>query len=174
MRELTAKVCILGDFAVGKTSTIERFVNNHFSDKYLTTIGVKVDTKDIFLSGDVTLKLVLWDVAGTDRFGDVEFAYLRGASGFIFVADGTRAETVETVRNLKGQSDERYGGVPDVLLINKSDLADDWEVSNDLQESMREHFPDLFVTSAKAGNNVDAAIERLGSLIAERDFSLRS
>ena len=49
MTTITSKVCIVGDFAVGKTSVVERFVTNQFSDKYLTTVGVKIDTKEIDL-----------------------------------------------------------------------------------------------------------------------------
>ncbi len=173
MRELSAKICILGDFAVGKTSTAERFVNNQFSEKYLTTIGVKVDTKDVTLGGGATLKLVLWDVAGTSRFGEIEFAYLRGASGYLFVADGTRAETVKAARNLKAQSEERYGPLPGVFLLNKADLDYAWEVSDDVQKALQEDFSAVFVTSARTGENVEAAVEQLARDIAERDFSLK-
>ena len=171
MSGFRTKICILGDFAVGKTSTAERFVNNQFSDKYLTTIGVKVDTKDLQLDNDLTLKMVLWDVAGTDRFGEIEFSYLRGASGYIFVADGTRSDTVAAVRQLRRQSEERYGPLPCVLLLNKSDLAQDWEISSQQEQELREDFADLFVTSAKTGNNVEAAMTRLGQAIAAREFS---
>lgn len=170
MNRFSAKVCILGDFAVGKTSTVERFVNNQFSDKYLTTIGVKIDTKEVSLAEDVSLKLVLWDVAGTDRFGPVEFNYLRGASGYIFVADGTRSLTIAAVRTLQEQSVERYGELPCVFLLNKSDLSREWEVSDEHLQQLREEFAELFVTSAKTGDNVAAAIDRLGEMIAERDF----
>ena len=170
MNQFSAKVCILGDFAVGKTSTIERFVNNQFSEKYLTTIGVKVDTQEIALPDGGALKLVLWDVAGTDHFGAVEFAYLRGASGYIFVADGTRAETITTARDLKTQSDERYGTLPGIFLLNKSDLESEWEISNEQEDALRDEFPDFFVTSAKTGDNVAVAIERLAHRVAERDF----
>lgn len=173
MRELAAKVCLLGEFAVGKTSTVERFVNNQFSEKYLTTIGVKVDTRNILLPGNVNLKLVLWDVAGTNRFGDIEFAYLRGASGLLFVADGTRADTADTALDLKRQCDERYPDTPTVMLLNKSDLTDMWEISPEMERSLQNDFGDLFITSAKNGDNVDDAIQRLGMLIAERDFSLQ-
>lgn len=170
MNQFSAKVCILGDFAVGKTSTVERFVNNQFSEKYLTTIGVKIDTKEVSLSDDVTLKLVLWDVAGTDRFGPVEFNYLRGASGYIFVADGTRSRTIAAARTLKEQSFDRYGALPSVFLLNKSDLAREWEVSDEHQRQLSEEFTNLFLTSAKTGDNVAAALDRLGEMIAERDF----
>lgn len=172
MSGFSTKICILGDFAVGKTSTAERFVNNQFSDKYLTTIGVKVDTKDVQLTDDVTLKMVLWDVAGTDRFGEIEFSYLRGASGYIFVADGTRSDTVETVRALRQQSEDRYGLLPCVLLLNKSDLTTDWDISAEQEQALRDDFAEIFVTSAKTGNNVEAAVTRLGQAIAVREFSL--
>lgn len=170
MTEFSSKICILGDFAVGKTSTVERFVNNHFSDKYLTTIGVKIDTKEIALPDDVNLKLIIWDMAGTDRFGEIEFAYLRGASGYILVADGTRAATVPVVLDLKKQAEERYGELPFVFLLNKSDLKHAWEISDEQQKTLREAWSDVFVTSAKTGDEVAEAITSLGRMIAERDF----
>ena len=83
MTALTKKVCIIGDFAVGKTSTVARCVHNVFSDKYLTTVGVKIDTKEVVLEdSEKTVKMIIWDIAGTDRFSAVEFSYLRGSSGY--------------------------------------------------------------------------------------------
>ena len=170
MPAFTTKVCILGDFAVGKTSTVERFVNNQFSDKYLTTIGVKVDTKQLDLRDDMALKLVLWDVAGSDRFGALELSYLRGASGHLLVADGTRAETIDSARQLKQQAIDRYGEVPFVFLLNKSDLKSDWDVSEQTQAELEAEMDRVFITSAKTGDNVARAIEQLGELIAAREF----
>ncbi|MEM6514089.1 MAG: Rab family GTPase [Pseudomonadota bacterium] len=172
MRAVSAKVCILGDFAVGKTSTVERVVNNQFSDKYLTTIGVKVDTKEIELMGELALKLVLWDVAGSDRFGPIEFNYLRGASGFVFAGDGTRPATLDTARDLKQQCDDKFGPIPSVLLVNKSDLVDDWEVSDEIIATLEQVFDGVYVTSAKTGDNVDDAITWLGRQVAQREFSV--
>ena len=172
MRAVSAKICILGDFAVGKTSTVERVVNNQFSDKYLTTIGVKVDTKEIELLGDLTLKLVLWDVAGSDRFGPIEFNYLRGASGFVFAGDGTRAATLDTARDLKQQCDEKFGEIPSIMLVNKSDLSDDWEATDELVAALEQTFDAVYVTSAKTGQNVDEAITWLGRHVAQREFSI--
>jgi small GTP-binding protein len=171
MTQVSSKVCILGDFAVGKTSTVERFVNSQFSDKYLTTIGVKVDTREVPLSAGLTLKLVLWDVAGSDRFSDIEFAYLRGASGYIFVADGTRAHSVATALELKRQAEDRYGKLPCVFLLNKSDLTHAWEISDQREQALRADCPELFTTSAKTGANVAAAIEKLAHMVAAREFS---
>ena len=171
MTQVSCKICILGDFAVGKTSTVERFVNNQFSEKYLTTIGVKVDTKEVALSDGLALKLVVWDVAGTHTFGDVEFAYLRGASGHILVADGTRSDSVITALELRKQVEDRYGELPFVFLVNKSDLTEAWEVSAEQEQALRKECSDVFITSAKTGEHVAEAIERLSQMIAEREFS---
>lgn len=170
MNTVTSKVCVVGDFAVGKTSTVERFVNNHFSEKYLTTVGVKIDTKEVALpEHGVTQKMVLWDVAGKEIFGDIEMAYLRGASGYIFVADGTRSATIYVAKNLRKEIEARYGPRPFVLLLNKSDLKSAWEVSDALLEELRSENDHVFVTSAKTGDDVEEALTTLATLITDSD-----
>ncbi|MFN6951418.1 MAG: Rab family GTPase, partial [Albidovulum sp.] len=82
------KICLLGAFAVGKTSLVARFVRSTFSDKYLTTVGVKIDRKDLDLPG-TPVTLMLWDLAGEDEFNTVQMSYLRGSAGLLIVADGT-------------------------------------------------------------------------------------
>ena len=171
MTQITSKVCIVGDFAVGKTSLVERFVNNQFSEKYLTTVGVKIDTKEVALPAHgITLKLVIWDVAGTDRLGATEYAYLRGAAGYLFVADGTRPATLRAVQALHDQLEEQYGQRANVLLINKNDLSGLWSVSSERIESLAAAFDDHYQTSAKTGENVEDAMIRLAERIAEREL----
>lgn len=165
MDVLTRKICIIGDFAVGKTSTIARFVNNVFSDKYLTTVGVKIDTRVLTTTANTQLKMVIWDIAGTDRFSAVEFSYLRGASGYLVVADGTRAHTVDVAEQLVAEARERYGEVPLVYLVNKSDLQNEWDVSDDRLASLRDAGSPVFVTSAKSGDNVDQALHCLAEAL---------
>ncbi|MBT8083610.1 MAG: GTP-binding protein [Woeseia sp.] len=172
MTAITAKVCVIGDFAVGKTSTIERFVTNQFSEKYLTTVGVKIDTKEVLLAAmGVNLKLVIWDVAGTERFGALEFSYLRGAAGYILVADGTRSPTVRAALNLRDQAAERYGDLPFVFLMNKSDLRSSWDVDERKLSEVREVGQDVYETSAKTGEEVENAILRLAERIVRRELS---
>lgn len=165
MTMTTRKVCIIGDFAVGKTSTVARFVHNVFSEKYLTTVGVKIDTKELELDDGDSVKLVIWDIAGTDRFSAVEFSYLRGASGYLLVIDGTRRHTVEVARRLQSEAKERYGDLPFVTLVNKADLADEWEVTDDDVEALRESGHRVFRTSARSGDQVLEAITTLARLI---------
>lgn len=171
MTDVTSKVCVVGDFAVGKTSVIERFVTNQFSDKYLSTVGVKIDTKEIdFPALGVKHKLVIWDVAGSDVFGHTEFAYLRGARGYIYVADGTRPATLHVVEYLRGQIAEKYGPAPSALLVNKRDLVKDWHVSDQRFAALGAEFDFAYKTSAKTGDDVDKAITRLAERIIDSDM----
>src|SRR4026209_2201357 len=92
---LQKKICMLGGFGVGKTSLVSRFVTSIFSDTYLTTIGVKIDKKTFAVDAH-EMTLMLWDIYGQDEFQTVRDSYLRGASGYLLVADGTRYATPET------------------------------------------------------------------------------
>ena len=82
------KVCMLGAFSVGKTSLVKRFVQSIFSETYLTTVGVKIDKKNVELS-DRIVTLILWDLAGEDDIASLRMSYLRGSAGYVLVADGT-------------------------------------------------------------------------------------
>ena len=171
MTQVTSKVCVVGDFAVGKTSVVERFVTNQFSEKYLSTVGVKIDTKEIdFPALGVAHKLVIWDVAGSDEFGHTEFAYLRGASGYIYVADGTRPTTLAVIEHLHSQITGQYGQAPFVLLVNKRDLSHDWSVSDEYLEALTRAYGNVYLTSAKTGDDVEEAITRLAELIIDNDI----
>ena len=158
------KVCMVGDFGVGKTSSVERFVSNVFSDKYLTTIGVKVDTK-IIKTDNSEIKLVIWDIAGRNRFGNIEFTYLRGSASYLLVVDGTRKSTLTTALELRDSIEDRYGQIPYVMLINKSDLQDEWEVTDaDIAELKCQDIT-VYISSAKSGDNIEQAFIDLSQLL---------
>jgi small GTP-binding protein len=154
------KICMLGATGVGKTSLVSRFVSSLFSDTYLTTIGVKVDKKTVALDGtDVTL--MLWDIYGQDEFQTVRASYLRGASGYLLVADGTRQLTLDTARALQKTAEDVVGKVPFVLVLNKADLADDWRVDDRALWRLAEDGWPVVKTSAKTGAGVDEAFLQL-------------
>lgn len=154
------KVCMLGATGVGKTSLVSRFVTSLFSEKYLTTIGVKVDKKVVAVGGtDVTL--LLWDIYGQDEFQTVRTSYLRGASGYLLVADGTRQLTLETARELQKTAEGVIGAVPFILVLNKMDLADEWRVDDRALWRLAEDGWSIIRTSAKSGAGVDDAFLKL-------------
>lgn len=150
---ITKKVCMVGVFGTGKTSLVQRFVHTKFSDRYHSTVGVKLDRKVVAVDGtDITL--VLWDLAGRDGHEDVNGSYLRGAHGMIYVGDGTRQETVDQLGDLRRHAMESAGEVPSVTALNKSDLVDAWTVSP-ADEAALAAQGGLFRTSAKSGVGVE-------------------
>jgi small GTP-binding protein len=157
--ESACKVCLLGDFGVGKTSLVARFVRNTFSDKYLTTVGVKVDSREIATAAGLR-KLVVWDIAGKSALDTVSQTYIRGASGLILVADGTREPTLRAALYLQMQARTTLGEVPAVLLVNKLDRIDEWEIKPATIAELRKTLP-VFETSARSGDGVEAAFAAL-------------
>ncbi len=158
---LRKKICMLGAFAVGKTSLVARCVHSVFSEKYHTTVGVKVDTKPMVVGGQ-DLNLVLWDIAGEDEFHQVRMSYLRGASGYLLVVDGTRPTTLDTAVGLQHRVAEAVGDVPFVVMLNKVDMEASWAV--DEGAIATQGWP-LIKTSAKTGAGVEEAFVRLAQMI---------
>lgn len=157
----TRKICILGDFAVGKTSLVARFVHHRFSRKYLTTIGVKVDVKEVALPDGMVCKLAVWDVAGTDTPTSLFLRYLRGSSGYLLVADGTRAETLDRALQLREAVESHLGVLPFIGLINKGDLVGQQEIDEARLASLRDANECWLKSSALNGNNVEQAFKLL-------------
>ncbi len=154
------KICLLGAFAVGKTSLVSRFVKSIYSDQYLTTVGVKVDKKTVQL-GDQQVNLILWDLAGEDEFQKVRMDYLRGAAGYLLVADGTRRSTLDTARMLEQRVTKDIGPLPFVLLLNKADLVNEWDVDEQAMKEILASGWDTFKSSAKTGEGVEEAFQLL-------------
>jgi len=166
---LSKKVCILGDFAVGKTSLVRRFVYDRFDDKYISTIGVKVSRKTVMVarpSEMIELTLLLWDLAGSEEFNQVRASYMRGAAGALLVADLTRPETIPSLRTYVGHLTQINPGVRMVLAANKHDLVT--ESAPTLSEAAalaQEMDVPIYLTSAKLGDDVETAFRQLGQLL---------
>ncbi|MBS0151491.1 MAG: GTP-binding protein [Nitrospira sp.] len=158
------KVCMLGGFAVGKTSLIRRFVTNVFSEGYHTTIGVTVEKKIVKVDHQ-ELMLVLWDLYGEDEFQHVRESYLRGSSGYILVIDGTRKATLDTARVLQQTVVRTLGPLPFVAIVNKSDLRSEWEIDQPVIEQLQEEGWPVFFGSAKLGQGVDELFARLAAML---------
>ena len=157
------KICMIGDFGVGKTSLVARFVRQTFSDKYLTTVGVKIDTKLVKLADGSQVKLILWDIAGSDSLAATTISYLRGAMGFLFVVDSTRRPTLDSVLKLHEAIIKQQGEKPFVVLLNKVDLEQEWEMDEALISEKEQQGWKILSTSAKTGLNVEEAFLELAT-----------
>jgi small GTP-binding protein len=150
------KVCMLGAFAVGKTSLVARFVTSVYSDRYLTTVGVKVDKKTMTFE-ERKVVLMIWDLAGEDEFQRVQMSYLSGASGYLLVADGTRRATLDLARQIQRRVAHARGPLPFALLVNKADLKDQWEIEDDELKDLMGQGWSVLISSAKTGQSVEEA-----------------
>lgn len=150
------KICTLGTSAVGKSSLVARFVKGIFSENYLTTIGVKIDKKSVALKGQ-KVDLLIWDLNGEDRFQKLSMNYLRGTAGYLLVVDGTRRNTLDAALALHHKAQASIGEVPLVVLINKSDRKDEWEIEEADINEMRSRGWSVQETSAKSGAGVEKA-----------------
>jgi len=169
------KICLLGSFAVGKTSLIDRFVFNRFNEKYLTTIGVRISQKIMppFQhpeSGQfIQYIFLIWDIAGMDKFDDVVKNYYRGAAGVLAVTDLTRPETITQVRGILDQFLLISSGAALLLLGNKLDIFQrDHETMKLLEKTADEFSMESILTSAKTGETVEKAFLTLANKIGGR------
>lgn len=151
---------MLGAFSVGKTSLVSQYVHSVFSDRYLSTIGVKISKKELSVTGE-TVSLVIWDMEGKDVYTDIKVSYLRGAAGFFVVADGTRKETLDEAISLKKLTVEVLGDVPCYLLLNKSDLTQKWEITDEMISNVLLQDVKTIMVSARTGYSVNVAFESL-------------
>ena len=155
------KICMLGTFAVGKTSLVRRFVESIYSDKYHTTVGVKIDKKLVDLDATRKMMMMLWDIEGAEQAHELRRSYLRGAAGYLLVADGTRQETLYRALEIQTRAQETMGPVPFIFLINKSDLLEEWSIEERELEALSQKGWNVIRTSAKTGTGVEEAFMAL-------------
>lgn len=163
---LQKKICMLGAFAVGKTSLVRRFVEGRFDDKYLSTLGVKISRKPVSIAGRA-IHLIIWDTAGSEEYNGIRESYLQGAAGGIIVCDLTRPETLEEWPYYAQKLRQVNPAAKIILVANKSDLVEERAISDDdLQRaaasSQKEgDIPLYFLTSAKSDQNVEEVFRQL-------------
>lgn len=156
-RTVKKKLCLMGSLGVGKTSLIRKYVLNIFSESYLSTVGVKVDKKMVLFPSGEEVILMIWDMEGQDDFRSFAESYLRGMSGYLLVADGTRPETQTAALSIGTTMRSLFPGLPSSLLLNKYDLKDLWNVSACGPRGTPAFDGPVFNTSARLGLGVEEA-----------------
>ncbi len=155
---ISKKVILTGSFGVGKTSLFNQFIYQQFSDKYLTTIGVKVNKKELTV-GDEELSVLLWDIAGEVAQDKVPNSYFLGASGIIYVVDLSRPITFNNMKTDIALLKKLLNDATIMIVGNKKDLLsveELAEVTQNLDVKLD------FTTSAKTGENINALFLELG------------
>jgi small GTP-binding protein len=167
--EISKKVCLVGDVAVGKTSLVRRFVYDLFDGEYLSTIGVKVSRKTQLIpraNDIVDVHMMLWDLAGSQRFSGLRASYLRGAAGAVLVCDLTRPKTLDSLSSYVDDLRTISPGSQLVLAANKSDLTAEQRLASEQIEKAAARFgAPFYLTSAKTGDGVPDLFRRMAELL---------
>jgi small GTP-binding protein len=164
LREFVFKITILGDAAVGKTSLISQFVEGSFQEDYKPTLGANIVRKDVNLD-NARIRLIMWDLAGQEKYRVVRSMYFQGCQGALLVYDVTRYSTMDSI-NTKWLRDfkkhvKKTGAF--ILIGNKSDLNDQRVIPTERGKELASkikasHFIE---TSAKLGENIEEAFSLL-------------
>lgn len=171
---ISKKICLVGDFNVGKTSLIRRFVDRQFSDQYLSTVGVKISRKNVEVEDvagkkNVEVQLLIWDLEGSTKFKAIAPTYLQGSKGVIIVGDLTRPETIEHIQDhIKlFLSTNPKGSI--IVALNKSDLLDEAKIEKIIASDQLNfaQVSAIYSTSAKTGKDVDQIFKTLTAKIME-------
>jgi len=170
---LKSKICLVGERGVGKSSLIRRYVLDQFDDKYVRTLGAKVEKKTMRIDAPerhakVDIYMAIWDIIGHVGFrqllGD---SFFNGAQGILAVADLTRRETLPVLTGWVEAVESVAGKVPVILVANKADLTAEAQFGvADLAEMADAFGCTYLLTSAKNGQNVEDAFLRLATEIA--------
>ncbi len=167
------KILLIGNGSVGKTSLVRRFVIDKFDDKYIITIGTKTSRKRMEFTFapeqiKVNLMLDIWDILGQTGMERAHKLYFKGAEAYILVFDGTQRASFDSVATWAGSVRELAGPIQGVLACNKVDLKANFQVTDEEVESLaRQLNLTLMFTSAKTGENVEAAFNQIGGFLCQ-------
>ncbi len=161
----TLKLVVIGDYGVGKSSLITRYVHNRFDSDYISTIGVDFLINEVFVEKyDAKCQFVIWDIGGQEEWKSKINLYLNGADGAIVVCDVTRPITANNITLWVDFLNKYTKNTPYIVVGNKSDLESNVPLER-LEEIANGHT--LFIASAKTGEEVEelfkkAALEIIG------------
>jgi small GTP-binding protein len=171
---MKAKVCLVGERAVGKTSLVRRYVLDEFDDRYIRTLGTKVSKKSLNvvrkdLDTEYDVNMTIWDIMGEKTFTDLlKEAFFTGATGILAVCDLTRKKTLKELDGWIQGVYEVAGEVPIAVLGNKADLRSRKQLNKkDLSKLCKKYDSVAYLTSAKTGHNVESVFKELADKIVE-------
>jgi len=166
----TLKLVVIGDYGVGKSSLITRYVHNTFDSDYISTIGVDFLINEVRVEKyDAKVQFVIWDIGGQEEWKSKINLYLNGTDGGIVVCDLTRPITAKNIALWVGYLEKYTKNVPYIVVGNKSDL--DKKVSLEKLKKLASGHS-IFIASAKTGKEVEELFKDIALEIIEHKEKL--
>ena len=168
--EYMFKIILIGSVGVGKSSLLQRYIENKFDNNYFCTIGVDFYIKIIKLK-DKEIKLQLWDTAGTEKYRSITSSYYRGSHCALIVFDLTSKDSFESLptwienyyKNCNQEFDKNV-----IMIGNKNDLSEKRDVTQEkINDFIKLNNLVYFETSAKTGENVDESFQYIAQKLME-------
>ncbi len=167
------KIVLVGDYGVGKSTSIHRFIEDKFRANYVPTLGVQISKKSFEIDGH-SIEMMIWDLAGQDRYLMIRQRFYEDTQGILMLYDITRKSSLDHIKRWYKEVTKHTGPIPIILIGNKIDLEDKREVYVDdvnriLEENNIE--PKLKIeTSAKEGLKTEEAFIFLVKYLIERYY----
>ena len=169
MNDLKAKILTLGESTVGKTSILNKFTDNIFSNRQLPTIGIDFKIKNVKI-GELNIELKIWDTAGQERYRNMTKQYFKGADGILLIFDLTKRDTFDKIYQWIEQLND-YSTTYDISIVligNKKDLPNREISFEEGKMKAKELNVEYFETSAKTGENINEVFINLSTKILEK------
>ena len=162
------KVILLGNVSSGKTSIVDRYINNIFQEKKRATISPNFAYK-LIKKNNIIYRVHFWDIPGQDRSPQITSVFCRDAQGFIFCCDALVKKSREDIITWKNSLENilDLSDIPLIILENKCDLLgkEESDYNKDVEElkkfSDENNFLGAFRTSALNGYNIENGINFL-------------
>ncbi len=167
-----AKILLLGEFRVGKSSMVLRYVEDRFPGDYLATIGANFLVKTVHLPYEGTVYKVglqIWDIGGHARSSQVGRVFFQGVSGVLLIYDLTRRDTLDKLPLWIDQLKKYSPDARMYLVGNKNDLEEERDVTYEEGELKHKqlNIAKFFETSAKTGEHIQETFEDLAKLLVD-------
>ena len=161
---------LLGNSAVGKTSFINKYVNDIFSEYYLTTIGIDFVIKTIKLPTGEDITLRFYDTAGQESYKAISYNLIKNADGIFLLYDITNRKSFDEINDwIDNIKDNKGDDFPVILIGNKCDKNDKRNIDEKEGQKLAEKKGFLFMeTSCKKGINIEESVNLLVIKIIEK------
>ncbi|MFX1572396.1 MAG: GTP-binding protein [Promethearchaeota archaeon] len=167
--EYSNKLILTGNFKVGKTSLVRRFVENRFEEDYISTLGVQISQKTVNLSENVKINFIIWDIGGQQHLNLNRTNFYNGANAAMIVVDRTRPDPLKSIEKWFNEIKKSIlYNIPIVIVGNKSDLIEEIVITEEEIKKIAKKLGFHYIfTSALTGENVNDAFLYIAYRVVE-------